>query len=160
MRLRLRRRDPVDHAPLDPLALLIQRAIETLEAAGEIRPEGWGSPPPRFDGYCARSCRAYYLLAKHWPEAGAEARYADARIRRSPGEPEDAHYWLELPDGRVLDLNYSPSDGPTRRFNYRRSESGQQFRRLKGDGRFPQRRDAQVIMRKVLADLGADPASY
>ena len=153
------RRSSVELAPLDPLARRIQRAVAQLEAEGAISPDGWGGPPPRFNGYCARSCRAYYLLAKHWKQARAESRYPDAKIERSPGDPKDAHFWLRTADGRILDLNYTPRDKLPHRSIYRRPQSGMSFHRKTGDGRYPARRDAQKIMHLVLQQLEVEAAA-
>ncbi len=140
-----------EFAELDQLALLIHAAIVQREAEGQISPEEWGGPPPRFNGYCARSCRSYRCLVRSWPEARALSRYPDARIRR---DPYSDHFWLVVSAHRVLDLNYADGEDPAGDdFDYDDAGSGESFQRKRGDGRYPARRDAQLIMDTVLENI-------
>ena len=140
-----------EFAHLDSLAFLIQLGMADLECQGLISPDEWGEPPARFDGYCARSCRAYKCLLK-WPEPKQLAEYPEARIRRQVRScPEDAHFWLVAGHGLVLDLNFGPVEQRRKEcgfanFDYENWDTGERFRRWAEDSRYPQREDARLIM--------------
>ena len=151
-------RPDVRFVAVDELGRRIQRAVEELEAAGELTRGDYDGPPPRFNGYCARMCQAYKFLSSDPRTAalatdGARPRYSWKRTRfRDVG----THYWIETRDG-VMDLNFGPGQKPFEGFwpytNEPRAANSWGFHGWKEDRSYPANLPARKIMDAVWAKL-------
>ena len=147
-------RPPQDPAPQfvrpDRLARLIQQAIRELEREGAIESE-YGGPPPRFNGYCARACQAYYHLARDERTAHlADHPAATVKKHQAKGaQYGDSHYGLET-DAGVMDLIFAPRENPDRTYPYG-DHRGATFRRNPKNPDQPQRKDTRLVIERVHA---------